>query len=261
MNVKLTKGIKNIYQVVMVRHGESLWNLENRFTGCQNVNLSDKGIKESIDAGKRLKEQNFKFDLCFTSVLKRAINCFNYLAEEMDIHHIPVYKSYRLNERQYGALEGLNKSETAAKHGEQQVQIWRRSYDIPPPKLDPADSRAPHNQRMYDHLPRNALPLSESLKDTVARVIPFWLDQICPAVLEGKRVIITAHGNSIRAVMKYLDNISEKDIVSVNIPTGIPLVYEFDELLNPQRHYYLASEEEIKKRVQAVADQGKAKKK
>jgi len=244
----------------MVRHGESIWNLENRFTGWQNINLSERGIKESLDAGKRLKEQGFKFDMCFTSVLKRAINCFNYIAEEMDMHHIPVYKSYRLNERQYGALEGLNKSETAAKHGEGQVKIWRRSYDIPPPKLEIGDPRSPHNNPVYSHLPRDALPLSESLKDTVARVIPYWLDNICPPVIDGKNVIITAHGNSIRAIMKYLGNISENDIVSLNIPTGVPLVYEFDEMMNPQTHYYLASEEELRMRTQAVADQGKAKK-
>lgn len=253
-------GLKNLKRVVMVRHGESTWNLENRFTGWQNVSLSKKGVEESLDAGRRLKEQGFKFDVCFTSVLKRAINCFNYIAEEMDIHHIPVHKSYRLNERQYGGLEGLNKSETAEKHGEDQVKIWRRSYDIPPPKLDLGDTRAPHNSPMYSHLPKDALPLSESLKDTVARVIPFWLDSVCPAIIDGQNVIVTAHGNSIRAIMKYLGKISDKDIVSLNIPTGVPLVYEFDEMMNPQTYYYLASEEELAARIKAVKDQGKAKK-
>lgn len=260
MNGRILGNMKEVKRIVMVRHGESQWNLENRFTGWQNVNLSEKGIKESLDAGIRLKEQGFKFDLCFTSVLKRAINCYNYIAESMDIHHIPVYKSYRLNERQYGGLEGLNKAETAAKHGEKQVKIWRRSYDIPPPKLDVTDPRAPCNNPMYSHLPRDALPLTESLKDTVARVIPFWLDHICPEIIDGKNVIIAAHGNSIRAIMKYLGKISDSDIVSLNIPTGVPLVYEFDDSLNPLSHYYLASEEELQKRIKAVTDQGKAKK-
>lgn len=251
--------IKGAKRVVFVRHGESTWNLENRFTGWQNVSLSEKGINESLDAGKRLKAEGFKFDLCYTSVLKRAITCFNYIAESMDMHHIPVYKSYRLNERQYGALEGLNKSETAAKHGEDQVKIWRRSYDIPPPKMDIDNPKAPRNNPLYNYLPKDALPLSESLKDTVARVIPYWVDNICPAIIEGKSVIITAHGNSIRAIMKYLGKISDKDITSLNIPTGLPLVYEFDDQMNPQTHYYLASNDELKARMKVVADQGKAK--
>lgn len=251
---------KAAYSVVFVRHGESSWNKENRFTGWTDVPLSHQGVEEAKYAGQLLKDKNFKFDVCFTSVLKRAITTFNYIADVLDCNHIPVVKNWRLNERHYGALQGLNKSETAAKHGEEQVKIWRRSYDIRPPGFESTDERFPGKDSRYKELPFDCLPLTECLKDTVERVLPFWQDQICPAILSGKSVVVSAHGNSLRAIVKYLDNISEKDIVELNIPTGVPLVYELDEKLRPVKSYYLATEAELKAKMEAVAAQGKAQK-
>jgi 2,3-bisphosphoglycerate-dependent phosphoglycerate mutase len=228
-----------MYKVVLLRHGQSTWNQENRFTGWKDVDLSELGRAEAREAGRLLKETGYAFDLAFTSVLKRAIKTLGIALDELDQLWIPVTKHWRLNERHYGALQGLDKAETAAKHGEDQVKIWRRSYDIPPPPLTPADERHPGRDPRYAGLSEKDLPLSESLKDTVERFLPYWHDTIAPAVKSGKRVIIAAHGNSLRALVKYLDNVSDQDIVELNIPTGIPLVYELDESLRPLRHYYL----------------------
>jgi len=247
------------YKLVLLRHGESVWNKENRFTGWKDVDLTAKGETEAAEAGKLLKEKDFRFDVCFTSVLRRAIKTYHIAADVSDHHYIPHYKHWRLNERHYGALQGLNKAETAAKHGEEQVLVWRRSYDIPPPALEETDERNPANDLRYGHLPTDCLPLTECLKDTVKRVLPFWYDSIAPAIRDNKRVIIVAHGNSLRALVKHLDGISEKEIVGLNIPTGIPLVYELNSDLKPIKSYYLMDEEELKAKMQAVADQGKAK--
>jgi len=249
-----------MYKVVMVRHGESVWNKENRFTGWTDVDLSEKGIEEARKGGKILKENGYVFDVAFTSVLKRAINTLHIILAEMDLLWIPEYKHWRLNERHYGALQGLNKAEMAEKYGEEQVKIWRRSYDVPPPPLTKDDPRYPGHDPRYKDLKEEEIPLCESLKDTVARVLPYWNEVIAPTIKEGKRVIIVAHGNSIRALVKYLDNISDQDIVEVNIPTGIPLVYELDENLKPINRYYLGDPEEVRKAMEAVAAQGKAKK-
>ncbi|MGE5861550.1 MAG: 2,3-diphosphoglycerate-dependent phosphoglycerate mutase [Ignavibacteria bacterium] len=248
-----------MYKLVLLRHGESTWNKENRFTGWTDVDLSEKGIQEAISAGKRLKKDGYTFDIAYTSVLKRAIRTLWITLDELDLMWIPVEKSWRLNERHYGALQGLNKSETAQKYGEEQVKIWRRSYDIQPPSLEVSDKRYPGLEERYKNLSKSELPLTECLKDTVNRFLPYWKDTIAPAVQSGKKVIIAAHGNSLRALVKYLDNISESDIVALNIPTGIPLVYELDNKLNPVKNYYLADQEEIEKAAQAVANQGKAK--
>jgi 2,3-bisphosphoglycerate-dependent phosphoglycerate mutase len=249
-----------MYKLVMVRHGESVWNKENRFTGWTDVDLSEKGIEEAKKGGKILKENGYVFDVAFTSVLKRAINTLHIILAEMDLLWIPEYKHWRLNERHYGALQGLNKAEMAEKYGEEQVKIWRRSYDVPPPPLTKDDPRYPGHDPRYKDLKEEEIPLCESLKDTVARVLPYWNEVIAPTIKEGKRVIIAAHGNSIRALVKYLDNISDQDIVEVNIPTGIPLVYELDENLKPINKYYLGDPEEVRKAIEAVAAQGKAKK-
>jgi len=249
-----------MYKIVMVRHGESVWNKENRFTGWTDVDLSEKGIEEAKKGGKILKENGYVFDVAFTSVLKRAINTLHIILAEMDLLWIPEYKHWRLNERHYGALQGLNKAEMAEKYGEEQVKIWRRSYDVPPPPLTKDDPRYPGHDPRYKDLKEEEIPLCESLKDTVARVLPYWNEVIAPTIKEGKRVIIVAHGNSIRALVKYLDNISDQDIVEVNIPTGIPLVYELDENLKPINRYYLGDPEEVRKAMEAVAAQGKAKK-
>jgi 2,3-bisphosphoglycerate-dependent phosphoglycerate mutase len=249
-----------MYKVVMVRHGESVWNKENRFTGWTDVDLSEKGIEEAKKGGRILKENGYVFDVAFTSVLKRAINTLHIILAEMDLLWIPEYKHWRLNERHYGALQGLNKAEMAEKYGEEQVKIWRRSYDVPPPPLTKDDPRYPGYDPRYKDLKEEEIPLCESLKDTVARVLPYWNEVIAPTIKEGKRVIIVAHGNSIRALVKYLDNISDQDIVEVNIPTGIPLVYELDENLKPINRYYLGDPEEVRKAMEAVAAQGKAKK-
>ena len=249
-----------MYKVVLLRHGESIWNKENRFTGWTDVDLSDKGREEAASAGGVLRQQGYVFDVAFTSVLKRAIRTLWVVLDQMDLMWIPVYRSWRLNERHYGALQGLNKSETAAKFGEEQVLIWRRSYDIRPPALDAKDPRSPTHDPRYKELKTADIPMTECLKDTVARFLPYWHDQIAPAVKSGKQVLIAAHGNSLRALVKYLDNVSDEEIVKLNIPTGIPLVYELDADLRPLRHYYLGDPEDIKKAMDAVAGQGKAKK-
>lgn len=248
-----------MYKVVLIRHGESTWNKENRFTGWTDVDLSEKGMEEAREAGKLMKKEGFTFDIAFTSVLKRAIRTLTLAQDEMDLLWMPVIKNWRLNERHYGGLQGLNKSETAAKYGEDQVLIWRRSYDVPPTPLAESDDRYPGKDPRYAELPKKELPLTECLKDTVARVMPFWSDVIAPAIKQGKKVIIAAHGNSLRALVKYLDNISDKEIVSLNIPTGVPLVYELDKDLNPIKSYYLGDQEAIKKAMEAVASQGKKK--
>jgi len=247
-------------KLVLLRHGESTWNKENRFTGWTDVDLSEKGVEEARKAGGLLRSEGFVFDLAFTSVLRRAIRTLWMVQDEMDLMWIPVQLSWRLNERHYGALQGLNKSETAAKYGEEQVHIWRRSYDVPPPALEKGDERYPGNDPKYRALADKDLPLSESLKDTVARCMPYWHETIVPELKAGRKLLITAHGNSLRALVKHLDNISDSDIVGMNIPTGIPLVYELDDELKAMRHYYLGDEEEIQKAMQKVAAQGKAKK-
>ena len=228
-----------MYKLVLLRHGESTWNRENRFTGWTDVDLSDKGREEAAEAGRLLKEGGYTFDQAYVSVLKRAIQTLAAVMDTLDLWWLPVEKNWRLNERHYGALQGLNKAETAAKHGEAQVLIWRRSYDIPPPPLTLDDERHPSHDRRYAGLSPSELPLTESLKDTVARFLPYWHGTIAPAITSGKRVIIAAHGNSLRALVKYLDNVPEAEIVELNIPTGIPLVYELDADLKPIRHYYL----------------------
>lgn len=248
-----------MYKVVLLRHGESTWNKENLFTGWTNVGLSEKGTQEGIDAGLELRKQGYVFDVAFTSVLKRAIKTLWLALEQMDQMWIPVHNSWRLNERHYGALQGLNKAQTAEKYGEQQVKIWRRSYDIRPPALAPDDERFPGKDPRYTGLTKDELPLSECLKDTVARTLPYWHETIAPAVRSGRRVIVAAHGNSLRGLVKYLDGVSEQDIVGLNIPTGIPLVYELDEQLKPLRHFYLGDPEAVAKAAQAVADQAKRK--
>jgi 2,3-bisphosphoglycerate-dependent phosphoglycerate mutase len=249
-----------MYKLVLLRHGESTWNNENRFTGWTDVDLSEKGFKEAQEAGRVLKAEGYTFDLAYTSVLKRAIRTLWLTLDGMDLMWIPVIRDWRLNERHYGALQGLNKSETAAKFGEDQVKIWRRSYDIPPPPLEKTDPRYPGSEPRYKNLSEKELPLTECLKDTVARFLPCWHNSIAPDVRAGKRVLIAAHGNSLRALVMYLDNVSENDIVSLNIPTAMPLVYELDENLKPIRNYYLGDPEKVKAAMDAVAAQGKAKK-
>lgn len=248
-----------MYKIVLIRHGESLWNKENRFTGWADVDLSEKGKEEASKAGQQLKKEGFVFDMAYTSVLKRAVKTLWTVLDNMDLNWIPVINSWKLNERHYGALQGLNKAETAAKFGEDQVKIWRRSYDTPPPALEKSDERFPGNDSRYSSLAEEELPLTECLKDTVARVIPYWEKEIAPKIKEGKKIIIAAHGNSLRALVKYLDNISDSDIVSLNIPTAMPLVYELDENLKPVKNYYIGDPEAVKKAMEAVANQGKAK--
>jgi len=245
-----------MHKVVLLRHGESTWNQENRFTGWKDVDLTEKGRAEAKEAGRLMKEAGFTFDLAFTSVLKRAIKTLNIALEEMDQLWLPVTKHWRLNERHYGALQGLNKAETAAKHGEDQVKIWRRSYDIPPPPLTPDDERWSGRDPRYRDLQPSEIPAAESLKDTVARFLPYWHETIAPAITSGSRVLIAAHGNSLRALVKYLDNVSNEEIVELNIPTGIPLVYELDDRLKPIRHYYLGDPAAAAKAAAAVANQG-----
>jgi 2,3-bisphosphoglycerate-dependent phosphoglycerate mutase len=247
-------------KLVLIRHGESEWNKLNLFTGWTDVDLSEKGHQEAINAGKLLKSEGFDFDVCYTSLLKRAIHTLNHVLDEMDRNWLPVIKTYKLNERHYGALQGLNKSETAAKYGEEQVKIWRRSFDVRPPALDPADERAPQNQAMFREIPSEELPLSESLETTIERVVPYFEEVIKKDMAAGKRVLIAAHGNSLRALVKYFDNLSDKEIIGVNIPTGSPLVYEFDDNFNVTGHYYPGmSEDELKAKMDAVAGQGAAK--
>lgn len=248
-----------MHKLVLLRHGESTWNKENRFTGWTDVDLSEKGVMEAQEAGKTLRAEGYSFDVAFTSVLKRAIRTLNLALDELDSLWLPVHKSWRLNERHYGALQGLNKAEMAQKFGDEQVLLWRRSYDTPPPALERTDERFPGQDRRYGDLDPRTLPTTECLKDTVERFLPYWQDAIVPALKANRRVIIAAHGNSLRALVKYLDNISDQEIVGLNIPTGIPLVYELDDELKPIRHYYLGDPEAIARAAQAVANQGKAK--
>jgi 2,3-bisphosphoglycerate-dependent phosphoglycerate mutase len=248
-----------MYKLVLVRHGESVWNKENRFTGWKDVDLSEKGLEEAKAGGKLLKENGFEFDIAYTSVLKRAIRTLNIVLDEMDCSWLPVIKNWRLNERHYGDLQGLNKAETAQKFGDEQVLIWRRSYDIPPPPMTADDERSPRRDRRYADLSDAEIPLTECLKDTVARFLPYWENEIAPKVKSGKRVIIAAHGNSLRALVKYLDSIADEEIVKLNIPTGVPLVYELNVDLSPIRSYYLGDADAIKAAQDAVANQGKAK--
>lgn len=247
-------------KLVLLRHGESVWNKENRFTGWTDVDLSEKGRVEAKEAGEVLEREGFTFDVAYTSMLKRAIRTLWIAMDELDLLWLPVHRSWRLNERHYGALQGLNKAETAAKFGDDQVKIWRRSYDIPPPSLEVSDERFPGHDRRYKDLSPHELPLTECLKDTVARFLPYWEQKIAPNVHAGKRVLIAAHGNSLRALVKYLDGVPEQDIVELNIPTGMPLVYELDESLKPLKSYYLGDPEKVKAAMEAVAAQGKAKK-
>jgi 2,3-bisphosphoglycerate-dependent phosphoglycerate mutase len=246
-----------MHTLVLLRHGESTWNKENRFTGWTDVDLSERGRGEAREAGRLLRDGGYVFDVAYTSVLKRAIRTLGIALDALDLLWIPVEKSWRLNERHYGLLQGLNKAETAAKHGDAQTKIWRRSYDIPPPPLTPADERHPSRDPRYRSLEPSELPLTESLKDTVARFLPYWHDTIAPAISSGRRVVIAAHGNSLRALVKYLDNVSESEIVELNIPTGIPLVYELENDLQPIRHYYLGDPAAAAAAAARVADQTK----
>lgn len=248
-----------MYKLVLLRHGESEWNKSNRFTGWTDVDLTEQGIEEARSAGRLLKAEGYDFDFAYSSVLKRAIRTLWLVLDEMDLLWLPVERSWRLNERHYGALQGLNKAETAARYGDEQVLLWRRSYDVPPPALEPTDERYPGNDRRYASLTKDELPLTECLKDTVARFLPYWHESIAPRILSGQRVIIAAHGNSIRALVKYLDNVSDADIVELNIPTGIPLVYELDAALKPITSYYLGDQEAARAKAAAVANQAKAK--
>jgi 2,3-bisphosphoglycerate-dependent phosphoglycerate mutase len=245
-----------MHTLVLLRHGESSWNLENRFTGWTDVDLSDKGIKEANEAARLLKESGYTFDVAYTSVLKRAIRTLWIVLDGMDLMWIPVHRNWRLNERHYGALQGLNKAETAEKYGEKQVKVWRRSYADPPPPLTPDDERYPGRDRRYASLRPDELPLKESLKDTVARFLPYWNETIAPAVRSGQRVVIAAHGNSLRALVKHLDGISDDAIVELNIPTGVPLVYSLDAQLKPMSSRYLGDPESVKRAAEAVAKQG-----
>jgi len=253
----VTKG-REMHKVVLLRHGESAWNLDNRFTGWTDVDLSPKGREEAVEAARLLKEANLTFDIAFTSVLKRAIRTLWSVLDEMDLMWIPVVRSWRLNERHYGALQGLNKAETAAKYGDDQVLIWRRSYAIPPPALTLDDPRHPGRDRRYAGLTPEQLPLCESLADTVTRFLPYWRETIAPVVGSGQRVLIAAHGNSLRALVKHLDNVSDDEIVGLNIPTGVPLVYELDADLKPIKHFYLGDPDAVAKAMEAVKHQGKA---
>jgi 2,3-bisphosphoglycerate-dependent phosphoglycerate mutase len=247
-----------MHKLVLLRHGESTWNKENRFTGWIDVDLSERGIAEAHQSAKLLREGGYTFDVAYTSVLKRAIRTLWIVLDDMDLMWIPVYRSWRLNERHYGALQGLNKAEMAARHGEEQVHIWRRSYDIRPPSLTKNDPMYPGRDPRYQDLSEGEVPFTECLKDTVARFLPYWHEVIAPVVGTGKRVLIAAHGNSLRALVKYLDKIPDEVIPGVNIPTGVPLIYELDDRLEPLRHYYLGDQEEIRKAMEAVAKQGRA---
>lgn len=246
-----------MYKLVLVRHGQSTWNLENRFTGWTDVDLTDLGKVEATEAGKLLKAGGYDFDIAYTSVLKRAIKTLFLIQEEMDLHWLPVIRAWQLNERHYGNLQGLNKTEMAEKFGEEQVKIWRRSYDVPPPALELTDERHPKFDRRYASLSSGQLPATESLKITLDRVLPYWNETLAPEIKSGKRVLVVAHGNSIRALVKYLDNVSESEITELNIPTGLPLVYELDKELKPIKNYYLGDPEEAAKKAAAVANQGK----
>ena len=246
-----------MYKLVLIRHGESTWNLENRFTGWTDVELTPTGVEQAKQAGRLLKAEGYEFDVAYTSVLKRAIHTLWHTLDEMDRPWLPVVNSWRLNERHYGGLQGLNKAETAKQYGDEQVLVWRRSYDTPPPELDANDPRGQRQDIRYAKLQPDQIPLTECLKDTVARVLPFWNDAMAPAIKAGKRIVVAAHGNSIRALIKYLDNIGDDEIVGLNIPNGIPLVYELDANLKPIKHYYLGDAEAAAKAAAAVATQGK----
>ena len=247
-----------MHKVVLLRHGESVWNRENRFTGWTDVGLTEQGIEEAKEAARLLSEGGYTFDVAYTSVLSRAIKTLWVVLEEMDLMWIPVHKSWRLNERHYGALQGLDKAETAERHGEEQVLIWRRSYSVPPPPLDLGDDRVSDSDPRYRDLERDQLPRTESLKDTVARFLPYWNETIAPSIQGGQRVIIAAHGNSLRALVQHLDDMSEEEVIDLNIPTGVPLIYELDEALRPMRHYYLGDAEAVAAAAAAVAAQGRA---
>ena len=244
-------------KIVLIRHGESLWNKENRFTGWTDVDLSEKGLEEALTGGRLLKQEGYAFDLAFTSLLKRAIRTLNIVLDEMDLQWIPVIKTWRLNERHYGALQGLNKAEMAAQYGEEQIKLWRRGFAVRPPELTKEDERYPGHELKYHNLSENDLPIAESLKDTIARFMPCWHEQIAPVIREGRQIVIAAHGNSLRALVKYLDDIPDDEIVELNIPTGIPLVYELDDNLKPLSHYYLGDQEKVRAAMTAVANQGK----
>lgn len=246
-------------RLVLVRHGESAWNKENRFTGWTNVDLTDKGVEEAIKAGKLLKEKGFKFEKAYTSYLKRAVKTLNNILDQMDLDWIPVEKSWRLNEKHYGILQGLNKAETAEKYGEEQVLIWRRSYDVPPAPLESNDPRSPYNDIRYNHVAKSDLPLTESLKETVERILPYWENEIFPSLKDHNDVIVAAHGNSLRGIIKVLKNISNEDIIKLNLPTAIPYVFEFSDDLKLQKDYFVGDPEEIKKLMEQVANQGKKK--
>jgi 2,3-bisphosphoglycerate-dependent phosphoglycerate mutase len=247
-----------MYKLVLIRHGESTWNLDNRFTGWTDVDLTPTGVDQAKNAGHLLKAEGYDFDVAYTSVLKRATRTLWHTLDEMDRTWLPVVNTWRLNERHYGALQGLNKAEVAKQYGDDQVLVWRRSYDVPPPALEANDPRCERGDRRYAKLTPEQLPLTECLKDTVARVLPFWNESMAPAIKAGKRVVVAAHGNSIRALIKYLDEVSETDIVGLNIPNGIPLVYELDANLKPIRHYFLGDAQAVAKAAEAVANQGKA---
>lgn len=246
-------------KVVLIRHGESVWNKENRFTGWTDVDLSEKGVEEALKAGKLLKAEGFQFEVAFTSYLKRAVKTLNNILDQMDLDWIPVQKSWRLNEKHYGMLQGLNKAETAEKYGDEQVLVWRRSYDVPPAPLEEKDSRSPFVDPRYNGVPKAYLPLTESLKETVDRILPYWQDTIYPSLIEHDQILVAAHGNSLRGIIKYLKNISNEDIISLNLPTAVPYVFEFDDDLNLVKDYFLGDPEEIKKLMDAVANQGKKK--
>ena len=244
-------------RIVLLRHGESEWNLQNRFTGWTDVDLTEKGIAEAIKAGDFMKKEGYVFDIAYTSYLKRAVKTLNCVLDRMDLDWIPVEKNWRLNEKHYGALQGLNKSETAQKYGDEQVLIWRRSYDIAPMALEENDPRSPKKELRYKEIPDNELPMTESLKDTVERILPYWKEVIFPTLKKADQVLVTAHGNSLRGIIKYLKNISDEDIVHLNLPTAIPYVFEFDDSLNLTNDFFLGDPEEIKKLMEAVANQGK----
>jgi 2,3-bisphosphoglycerate-dependent phosphoglycerate mutase len=248
-----------MYTIVLLRHGESIWNKENRFTGWTDVDLSEKGIEEAKEAARLLIEGGYTFDIAYTSVLKRGIRTLWIVLDKMDLMWIPIHRSWRLNERHYGALQGFYKSEMAAEVGEDQVLIWRRSYDIPPPELKTSDPRYPGNDNRYRDLKAEELPLAECLKDTIERVLPYWQENIVPTIKSGKKILISAHGNSLRALVKYLDSVPEDEIVKLNIPTGIPLIYELDQNLKPLNHYYLGDTEKLEEAIKAVEAQGKVK--
>jgi 2,3-bisphosphoglycerate-dependent phosphoglycerate mutase len=246
-------------KVVLIRHGESTWNKENRFTGWTDVDLTEQGVNEAIKAGKLLKGEGFKFEKAYTSYLKRANKTLNVILDQMDLDWIPVEKSWRLNEKHYGMLQGLNKAETAEKYGDEQVLIWRRSYDVPPAKIDRTDPRSAHNDLRYAGVPKSYIPDTEALKDTVERALPYWFEQIYPSLVHYNEIIVAAHGNSLRGIIKYLKNISDEDIVGLNLPTAVPYVFEFDNDLNLVKDYFIGDPEEIKKLMEAVANQGKKK--